>query len=149
MTEDEMVGWHHRLDGREFEWTPVVGDGQGGLACCNSWGRKELDMTEQLNWIFVSWNQMEKNNLCCIVTKLCLTLQPHGLWLARLPCSSLSPGVGGASQPSFLLPPFPPALNLSQHHGLFQWVGSSYHVVKVLELQYQSFQWIFRVPWSK
>ena len=49
-TEDEMAGWHHRLDGREFEWTPGVGDGQGGLACCNSWGRKESDTTEQLNW---------------------------------------------------------------------------------------------------
>ena len=41
MTEDEMAGWHHRLDGLEFECTPGVGDGQGGLACCNSWGRKE------------------------------------------------------------------------------------------------------------
>ena len=50
MTEDEMVGWHHQLDGHGFGWTPGVGDGQGGLACCNSWGRKELDMTEQLNW---------------------------------------------------------------------------------------------------
>ena len=50
-TEDEMAGWHHRLDGREFEWTPGVGDGQGGLACCNSWGHKELDTAEQLNWI--------------------------------------------------------------------------------------------------
>ena len=49
-TEDEMAGWHHRLDGREFEWTPGVGDGQGGLACCDSWGRKESDMTEKLNW---------------------------------------------------------------------------------------------------
>ena len=49
-TEDEMAGWHHRLDGHEFEWTPGVGDGQGGLACCDSWGRKELDMTEWLNW---------------------------------------------------------------------------------------------------
>ena len=49
-TEDEMAGWHHRLDGREFEWTPGVGDGQEGLACCNSWGHKKLDMTEQLNW---------------------------------------------------------------------------------------------------
>ncbi len=49
-TEDEMAGWHHRLDGREFEWTPGVGDGQGGLACCDSWGRKESDTTEQLNW---------------------------------------------------------------------------------------------------
>ena len=49
-TEDEMVGWHHWLDGRESEWTLGVGDGQGGLACCDSWGRKESDMTEQLNW---------------------------------------------------------------------------------------------------
>ena len=45
MTEDEMVGWHHRLDGREFEWTPGAGDGQGGLACCSSWGHKESDRT--------------------------------------------------------------------------------------------------------
>ena len=49
-TEDEMAGWHHGLSGRESEWTPGVGDGQGGLACCDSWGCKELDMTEQLNW---------------------------------------------------------------------------------------------------
>ena len=49
MTEDEMTGWHHRLDGRESEWTLGVGDGQGGLVCCDSWGRKESDMTERLN----------------------------------------------------------------------------------------------------
>ena len=49
-TEGEMAGWHHRLDGHEFEWTLGAGDGQGGLACCDSWGGKELDMTEQLNW---------------------------------------------------------------------------------------------------
>ena len=48
-TEDEMVGWHHRLEGHEFEQAPVVGDGQGSLACCSPWGRKELDTTEQLN----------------------------------------------------------------------------------------------------
>ena len=48
--EDEMAGWHHRLDGLESDWTPGVGDGQGGMACCDSWGRKELDTTEQLNW---------------------------------------------------------------------------------------------------
>ena len=48
-TEDEMVGWHHRLDGHGFGWTPGVGDGQGGLVCCSSWGRKESDMTERLN----------------------------------------------------------------------------------------------------
>ena len=48
-TEYEMDGWHHQLDGCESESTPVVGDGQRGLACCNSWACKELDMTEQLN----------------------------------------------------------------------------------------------------
>ena len=49
-TEDEMAGWHHWLDGCESEWNPGVGDGQGGLACCDSWGRKESDTTERLNW---------------------------------------------------------------------------------------------------
>ena len=48
--EDEMVGWHHWLNGHEFGWAPGVGDGQGSLACCNSWGRKESAMTGQLNW---------------------------------------------------------------------------------------------------
>ena len=50
MTEDEMARWHHQLDAHEFGWTPGVGDGQGGLVCCDSWGCKELDTTERLNW---------------------------------------------------------------------------------------------------
>ena len=50
-TEDEMAGWHHWLDGRESEWTPGDGDEQGGLACFDSWGHKESDTTEQLNWL--------------------------------------------------------------------------------------------------
>ena len=50
MTEDEMVGWHLRLNGHGFGWTLGVGDGQGGLVCCSSWGHKESDTTEQLNW---------------------------------------------------------------------------------------------------
>ena len=49
-TEDEIVGWHHGLNGHGFGWTQEIGDGQGGLACCVSWGRKESDMTERLNW---------------------------------------------------------------------------------------------------
>ena len=49
-TEDEMAGWHHRLNGHGFECTPGVGDVQRGLACCGSWGRKESDTTERLNW---------------------------------------------------------------------------------------------------
>ena len=48
MTEDEMCGWHHRLNGHEFGQAPGVGDGQGGLACCCPWGCKELDTTQQL-----------------------------------------------------------------------------------------------------
>ena len=62
MTEGEMVGWHHWLDGHGFGWTLGVGDGQGGLACCCSWGCKEWDTTEQLNWTelnrvneFINW----------------------------------------------------------------------------------------------
>ena len=56
-TEDEMVGWHHWLDGHGFGWIPGVGDEQGRLACCSSWGRKESDMTEQLNQL----NALKKN----------------------------------------------------------------------------------------
>ena len=56
-TEDEMAGWHHRLNGREFEWTPGIGDGQGGLSCCDSWGHKQSDTTEQLNWTELNWTE--------------------------------------------------------------------------------------------
>ena len=56
MTEDEMAGWHNWLDRHEFGWTLGVGDGQGGLACCNSWGCKESDTTEWLNWTL--WKQI-------------------------------------------------------------------------------------------
>ena len=62
--QDEMTGWHHWLDGCEFEWTPRVGDGQGGLACCNSWGRKELDTTEWLNWTENQFEHLEVHSSC-------------------------------------------------------------------------------------
>ena len=62
-TEDEMAGWH-RLDGHGFGWTPGVGDGQGGLACCGSWGHKESDTTERLNCTENQWR-----NKWSIVTK--------------------------------------------------------------------------------
>ena len=55
MTENEMAGWHHWLDGHESQWTLGVGDGQGGLACCDSWGCKELDTTERLIWSDLIW----------------------------------------------------------------------------------------------
>ena len=60
MTEDEMVGWHHLLNGHGFEQAPGVDDGQGSLVCCSPWGRKESDMTEWLNWElaeFENWLQ--------------------------------------------------------------------------------------------
>ena len=50
-TEDEVVGWHHHLEGHEFEQAPGVGDGPGSLVCCSPWGHKDSDMTEQLNWL--------------------------------------------------------------------------------------------------
>ena len=53
MTEDEMVGWHHQLDGHEFKQAPGVGDGEGSPACCSQWGCKESDMTEQLHFLFL------------------------------------------------------------------------------------------------
>ena len=67
-TDDEMVGWQHRLDGHEFEQAPGVGDGQGMLACCSPWGHKELDLTEQLNWLkeFLYKSKIHK----CAVTNL-------------------------------------------------------------------------------
>ena len=61
MTEDELVGWHHQLDGHEFEQTQGDGEGQGSLACCSPWGSKELDMTEQLN----------NNNIVLILKNIC------------------------------------------------------------------------------
>ena len=59
-TEDEIAGWHHRLDELESGWTPGVCDGQGGLVCCDSWGRKESDMTERLIWSDL-WQKAKKN----------------------------------------------------------------------------------------
>ena len=75
-TEDEMVRWHHGLNGHGFEWTLGVSDGQGGLACCGSRGRKELDMTEQPNWIeghFCLWDFMIWRNLCFRVESFTLS----------------------------------------------------------------------------
>ena len=59
MTQDEMAGWHHWLDGCESEWTLGVGDGQGGLVCCDSWGHKESDTTERLIWTELNWTDSQ------------------------------------------------------------------------------------------
>ena len=69
-TGDEIVGWHHRLDGHEFDQAPGVGDGQGSLTCCSPWGRKELDTPDQLNWTectpfyIVSYTAFSRVDLC-------------------------------------------------------------------------------------
>ena len=73
MTEDEMAGWHHRFNGHGFGWTPGVGDGQGGLACCDLWGRKELDMTERLNWTMVFCDALSCGDI--------FSLRRHLSWL--------------------------------------------------------------------
>ena len=64
--QDEIARWHHRLNGREFEWTLGDGDGQGGLACCDSWSLKESDMTEQLNWTEIWDGRGQRSLACCI-----------------------------------------------------------------------------------
>ena len=66
-TEDEMAGWHLWLDGRESEWTLQVGDGQGGLACCDSWGHKESDTTEWLNWTELNWLRPNQYNYIHVI----------------------------------------------------------------------------------
>ena len=72
-TEDEMTGWLHWLDGRDFVWTPGVGDGQGGLAFCDSWGRKEPDTTERLNWTKLMYRHGRYFQKCenAFITMLC------------------------------------------------------------------------------
>ena len=79
MTEDEMAGWHHWLNGHGFGWTPGVGDGQGGLVCCSPWGHKESDMTERLKWAELNCYQFSKKHMppilvYCFVYKICFSI---------------------------------------------------------------------------
>ena len=98
MTEDEMAGWHHWLDGRESEWTPGVDDGQGGLACCDSWGHRELDTTERLNW-----TELMKVNVKVVHSYLTLCdlmdSTVHGILQARIWEWVAFPFSRGSSQP--------------------------------------------------
>jgi len=105
-TEDEMAGWHHWLDGRESQWTPGVGDGQGGLECCNSWGRKESDTTERLIWsdecfitgiyylVFWIYNNSYPTNSCLYSENQTVLKdnneKPSPCCWVRLPTSSLN-----------------------------------------------------------
>ena len=72
MTEDEMAGWHHWLDAHEFGWTPGVHDGKGGLACCDSWGHKESNTTEWLNWTNAAFYLCSNMLHITLPTKVCL-----------------------------------------------------------------------------
>jgi len=151
-------------------WTRVwvtlgVGDGQGGLVCCYSSGRKESDMTEWLNWTELYCSICCQWSCCSPMIKLWYfasvqfsrsvlsdSLRPHGLQHARPPCPWPAPRVYSYSYPlswwchptiSSSVIPSPPTLVLSQHEGLFKWVSSSHQVAKILEFQIQdhSFQW--------
>ena len=104
ITEDEMVGWHHWLDGLEFEHAPCIGDGQGSLRCCSPWGFKDSDMTEQLNWL-ISMFPLQQRSPTALVSLSPGTLKSgffywsitltantrHVLWLRNLFCLSYSP----------------------------------------------------------
>ena len=70
---NEMAEWYHWLNGHEFEWTLGVGDGQGGLACCNSWGHKESDTTEQLNWTELNWIMRDSERLFMCLLAICMS----------------------------------------------------------------------------
>ena len=78
MTKVEMVGWHHRLNGHEFEQASGVGDGQGSLPCCSPWGRKESDMTEWLNW-----TELKPQWLTTINRYFCLWIWRLAGWIWR------------------------------------------------------------------
>ena len=78
-TEDEMVGWHHRLNGHEFEQASGVGDGQGGLVCCSPWGWKELEMTEWLNWTELNCKMLD-----LFPVLLVCTTYYHSLFILRI-----------------------------------------------------------------
>ena len=84
MTEDEIVGWHHRLNGHEFDQTPGAGDGQGSLVCCSPWGRQESDTTEWLNW-----SELYSSTCAMLEVKfLQAEWKEHGLEVRRLRCCS-------------------------------------------------------------
>ena len=86
-TEDEMAGWHHQIDEHGFGWIPEVGDGQGGLACCGSWGRRESDTTERLNWTELNgWWIKENmfNNISPMNKEIKITMKYPQLHKSRL-----------------------------------------------------------------
>ena len=132
----------------------------------------KVSCRKDMIWLCSNLKDMQSNTLACVcihIKNICIhfisyvvvqfsvmsySVRPHGLQHARLPCPSPTPEAYSNScplhrcaiQPSHpLSSPSPPAFNLSQHQGLFQWVSSSHQVAKVLDFQHQSFQWIFKV----
>ena len=88
MTQDEMAGWHHWLDGRESEWTPGVGVRQGVLACCDSWGHKESDTTERLNWTEASFCGRLRNSVSWPSLEVCMCMCVSIVFFLK-PCYSI------------------------------------------------------------
>ena len=82
-TEDEIAGWHHRLYGHESEWTPGAGDGQGALVSCNSWGHKESDMTEWLNWTELNWTDVLGEMFSLAVFRMTETWIQEVMWFCH------------------------------------------------------------------
>ena len=130
--ENEMAGWYHRLDGSRFEWTPGVGDGQGGLACCNSWvGRHWATELNWLNWDVIQFSSLPQSclTLCNPMNRSTLGLPVHH----HLPefTQTHVHQIGDAIQPSQPpSSPSPPAPNPSQHQSfpvsqVFVWGGQS------------------------
>ena len=85
--EDEMAGWHHQLDAHEFGWTAGVGDRQGGLACCDSWGHKEADTTGRLNWLTDWPSQMCSKR---VFIALCLPVRYTSYFITHTRCTNSS-----------------------------------------------------------
>ena len=125
-TEDEMVGWHHWLNGHGFGWTPGVGDGQGGLACCGSWGHKELDTTEWLNWtklnLFGIGKETDLFQSCghCWVFEICWHIEFSTLTAPSFMTGNSSTGIPSSPLALFVL--MLPKAHLTSHSKMSRWV---------------------------
>ena len=80
LTEDEMAEWHHRLDGHEFVWASGVGDGQGGLVCCDSWGHKKSDTTERLNWTELKTSLLILSYVIIVISRVSIFKKQDAHW---------------------------------------------------------------------